>query len=168
MSEAQAMKDACAAAAETGPQHDTLARFAGNWRAEVKIWMEPGKDPIVTHGTMRSEMVLGGRFLQQQYRDENGTMEGRGFWGYNTIDGRYEGFWIDSMATMFQVEQGQHDAESDTYEMIGTMTDPGSRRMMKKRSLITYAGPKAHRMEMFFDRGEGGEQKCMEIRYTRA
>jgi len=168
MSDADKMHEACAAMAVKGPQHDTLGRFAGTWRAEVKLWMDPTAPPQVSQGTMKCTPVLGGRFLQQEYRDDAGMFEGRGFWGYNTVDERYEGFWIDSMATFFQLEHGRHDPKSDTYTMTGTMTDPTSRKTIRKRSVIVYKSPNEHTIEMFFEGQAGRENKAMEIRYTRA
>lgn len=167
MSDKEQMHAACQAMAAKGPQHESLARFAGTWRAEVKMWMDPGQSPHVSYGTMTNTLVLDGRFLQQDYRDDAGRFEGHGFWGYNTIDQRYEGFWIDQMATFFQLEQGQHDPASDVYTLNGAMTDPASRRTIKKRSVITYQGKNEHMIEMFFEGQAGRENKSMEIRYTR-
>lgn len=160
--------EACSEVARTGPEHETLARFEGTWRAEVKLWMDPKGEPQVSQGTMKNEMVLGGRFLQQEYQDDSGMFSGRGFWGYNHTNQRFEGFWIDSMATMFQIEHGQHDSVSDTYTMCGSMTDPSSGKPMNKRSVIRILGPDQHSLEMFFGQDGGPESKAMEIRYTRA
>ncbi len=166
--DAKKMVDACAPAAETGSEHESIARFEGTWRAEVKMWMDPSGEPHVSQGTMVNTMVLGGRFLQEEYKDDSGMFEGKGFWGYNTIDKRYEGFWIDSMATFFQLERGQHDPASDSYNMEGSMTDPGSGKPMTKRSVIKALGPDEHVMEMYFKGEQGAEMKCMEIHYKRA
>ena len=168
MSDKERMHAAYMAMVKTGPQHESLARFAGTWRAEAKFWMDPAAPPQVSTGTMTCTLVLGGRFLQQEYRGDGGMFEGRGFWGYNTIDQRYEGLWIDSMATFFQVEHGQHDPATDTYAMHGAITDPMSRKTIKKRSVITYKGPDEHTVEMFFEGQAGRENKTMEIRYKRA
>ena len=58
--DAQKMAEACAAAASMGPEHQSLARFEGTWRAEVKLWMQPGAEPQVSQGTMTNTLVLGG------------------------------------------------------------------------------------------------------------
>jgi hypothetical protein len=157
----------CMQAAQPGPQHESLARFAGRWRAEVKIWMGPG-EPMVSTGVMTNTMVLGGRFLEQSYADDSGMFEGRGFWGYNNVDECYEGFWIDAMSTMFQLESGQHDASKDVYSMSGSMTNPETKQKMSKRSVITFVGPDEHTMEMFFSPEGMPEMRSMHIRYTRA
>jgi hypothetical protein len=163
-----ATQDACQVMARKTAHHEALARFAGKWRAEVRFFSAPPGMPPVSHGTMSSTLVLGDRFLQQEYRDDSGLFEGRGFWGYNTVDGRFEGFWIDSMASFFQVEHGEHDATGDTYTMRGTLTDPTTRQPLQKRSVIRYLEPDAHTLEMFFTNAQGQEGKAMEIRYTRA
>lgn len=152
---------------KAGPQHVSLQRFAGTFRAEVRLWMDPSQPPNVSHGTMINRAVLNGLFLEQVYKDDADMFEGRGYWGYNEVDRRYEGFWIDPMATLFQLEHGKHDLDTDVYDMSGTMTNPGDGQTMQKRSVIRYLGPEAHVMEMYFRRGDGPEMKCMEIRYTR-
>ncbi len=162
------MKDACMGAAGTGPEHEGIARLEGTWRAEVKMWMGPQGEPMVSQGTMKNTMVLGGRFLQEAYEDDAGMYEGRGFWGYNTTEKRYEGLWIDAMATFFQLEHGAHDASTDTYTMHGSMTNPANGQTMKKRSVIRVLSPTEHTMEVFFQTGDGKESKSMEIRYVRA
>lgn len=166
--DANHLKDACAAAATLEPEHEGIARLEGTWRAEVKVWMSPQDDPMVSQGTMKNTMDLGGRFLRQEYTDDAGMFEGRGFWGYNAIDKRFEGFWIDSMATLFQLEQGEHDASTDTYNMKGTMTDPRSGKPLTKRSVIKILSPTQHRIEIFFQLEGEAENKSMEILYTKA
>lgn len=168
MSDAQTEAAARAAMGVTGPQHASIARFAGTWRAEVKIWMQPGQPPMTSSGTMVNAMAVGGLFLQQEYQRDGGDFEGKGFWGYNTVDELYEGFWIDSMATFFQLERGRHDPQSDTYTMDGSMTDPASRKTITKKSLIRWLGPDAHSMEMFFRTPDGREFRALEIQYRRA
>lgn len=151
--------------------HERFKPFAGRFRAEVKIWMGPG-EPNVSTGTMVNELDLGGRFLRQTYAgDPNDgpfpSFEGRGFWGFNKATGKYEGFWIDNASTMMQIEQGEVDESGKVWTMGGEMPNPATGRTMTKRSVIVLEDEDRHRMEMYFDTGEG-EQKSMEIRYTRA
>ncbi len=149
-----------------GPEHESLARFAGTWRAEVKIYFAPGQGPQVSQGTMVNTLLLNGLFLGQDYHDDAGMFEGRGYWGYNTTDQRYEGFWIDPMASFFQLEQGQHNRATDTYEMRGSMTER-SGKPMQKRSVIAFRSANEHTMEQYVTPPGCQEFKTMEIRYTR-
>ena len=115
---------------------------------------------------MINTMVLGGRLLHHDYQADSGMLQGQGYWGYNTVDERYEGLWLDTMATFFQLDQGRHDTQSDPYHMGGTMTDPMTRKPLKKRSEIAFKGANEHTMTMFFER-DGRDFRQMKICYTR-
>lgn len=161
----------CAAMGATTEAHERFRPFVGTFRAEVKMWMGPG-EPMVSTGTMTNTLELGGRYLQQVYKGDAGDgpfpdFQGRGYWGYNTLANRYEGFWIDTACTFFQVEHGQVDGSGKVWTMHSEFTDPGSGRPMKKKSVITLHDGNSHEMEMFMDMG-GGWQKGMHIAYTRA
>jgi len=165
-------QNACAGIAETGPEHKRLDPFVGTFKATVKMWMGPG-DPHVSTGVMANKWDLGGRFLQQTYKGDPGAgpfpdFEGRGYWGYNTIDKRYEGFWIDSASTFMQPETGHVDASGKVWTMKGQMTDPMSGGVMKKRSVITLKDKDHHSMELYFTKPDGNEMRVMEIQYARA
>ena len=152
--------------------HRKLEPFVGTFRAEVKMWMGPG-DPHVSTGTMTNTLELGSRFLQQDYRGDasDGALpdfEGRGFWGYITTANKYEGFWIDTACTSMQTDSGDVDAAGKVWTMIGEMTCPQTGDKMQKKSIITFAGPDHHSIEMFFITADGNERKGMEIQYTRA
>ncbi|USO00314.1 MAG: DUF1579 family protein [Phycisphaeraceae bacterium] len=168
----QSQMDACMAAAATAPEHELLKAFEGTWKAEVKMWMDPSADPMVSTGIMKNTLVLGGRFLEQDYADDQGHFFGRGFWGYNKTDARWEGVWMDTMCTFMMVDHGRHDAGAKTWTMSSEMTCPQTKQLMSKRSVITQHADDRHTMEMYFTYmdGEqaGQEMKCMEINYRKA
>lgn len=152
--------------------HEKFRPFEGTFRTEVKMWMGPG-EPMVSTGTMVNTLDLGGRFLRQEYTgDANDgpfpNFEGRGFWGYNTVDKRYESVWIDNAGTMMMMDTGQVDEAGTTWEMGCEMTCPMSGERMKKRSVIRLIDHDHHVMEMYHTGPDGTEVKCMEITYTRA
>jgi len=161
----------CAEMGATGKHHELLKPFEGTFDARVKMFMGPG-DPHVSTGTMVNRFELGGRYHVQDYKGHatDGpfpNFEGRGFRGYNTIDKRYEGVWIDSASTFMQNETGQVDDTGRVWTMNGSMTSPETGKAMTKRTVITLEGPDKHRMEMFFEGPDGGEFKAMDIVYTR-
>ena len=80
-----------AAMSAPGQQHERLKAFVGTFRAQVKMWMGPG-EPTQTTGTMTNTMLLGDRFLHQEYKGDPGegpfpNFEGRGYWGCNKTSG---------------------------------------------------------------------------------
>ncbi len=42
-----------------GDMHKMLAKDDGEWTGEVSMWMEPGKDPTESKGTMTNKMSHG-------------------------------------------------------------------------------------------------------------
>ena len=50
--------------AKPGPEHEMLASLAGEWSQVVKMWPEPGGDPVELRGRSEARMILGGRFLE--------------------------------------------------------------------------------------------------------
>jgi hypothetical protein len=88
------MSEECAdgAMGAPGSEHRRFESFVGTFRAEVKTWMGPG-DPMISTGTMKNTLDLGGRFLRQDYvGDPNDgpfpEFAGRGFRGFNTVTGK--------------------------------------------------------------------------------
>ena len=69
-------------------------------------------DPIEIEGTMVNTLELDGRWVHQKFtgKDDDDcpipTIEGRGYFGYSTANGQYEGFWIDNTSTTMNFTTG--------------------------------------------------------------
>ncbi|MDQ7014733.1 MAG: DUF1579 family protein [Planctomycetota bacterium] len=162
----------CAAMGATTEAHERFKPFVGTFNAKVSMWMGPG-DPMLSTGSMTNTLDLGGRFLHQVYKGDatDGPFPdfaGRGYWGYNTLTNRYEGFWIDTACTFMQTDEGQVDDTGKVWTSFGSMTDPSSGKPMRKRSIITLHDDNSHEMEMSFETAPDTWSKCMHIAYTRA
>ncbi len=170
MSDTAQMETACAMP-KPQAEHERLKPFEGKFRSEVKLWMGPA-DPIVSTGIMMNSLELGGLYLQQDYHGDAvegpfPSFEGRGFWGFNTTTGQYEGFWIDNACTTMQTERGNVDASGNVWVMRGEMICPQTKQPFSKRSVITLVDADHHCMEAYFTGPDGHEMKTMEIRYER-
>lgn len=78
-----------AESARPGPEHERLARMAGAWDIEIKMWPRPGAEPLVMRGTVEAETILGGRFLVQTAdKDEMHTRGGAPFKMVETVQRR--------------------------------------------------------------------------------
>lgn len=156
---------------QPGPEHAKLEPFVGTFKAEVKLWMGPG-DPMVSYGVMTNSWQVNGLFLQQDYQGEEiegpyPSFVGKGYWGYNSTAGHFEGFWIDIAADQFQLESGSVDSEGKVWTMTSTVVQPGTGATMTKKTLITLVDVDHHRMETFYVSKDGPEMKSMEINYKR-
>lgn len=166
-----AERESCAGFGKPAEAHKRFEPFVGSFRASVQMWMGPG-EPMVSTGVMTNTLELGGRYLRHSYRGDPSpgpfpAFEGHGYWGYNTVDERYEGFWIDNACTLMQWEHGQVDRSGRVWTMLSTITNPQTGEPMEKKSVIRLEGENRHTMEMFAATADGQWQKSMHIEYTR-
>jgi hypothetical protein len=152
-----------------GAAHEMLARMAGQWHTRTKTWMEPGKAPVESEGRSEQKMILGGRYLQQEF---NGDMmgipfAGLGVTGYDNHSKKYVSTWIDSMSTGIFYFEGSADADGRTITQHCRFDD-AVRGPLKWRSVTRIVDDNTHRFEMYLTDKSDKEEKMMEIIYTRA
>ena len=99
--EMKAMMEGYQKLAQPGPHHEHLAPLVGSWDYTIQFFGPAGSEPMESTGTMETKWLLGGRFL---YSESVGSFmeipfQGIGIDGYDTINHRYIGYWIDSMGT---------------------------------------------------------------------
>jgi len=109
--------------AAPGPEHKLLAGLAGTWAAETKIWHQPGQPPMVLKGTMKNELILGGRFLRSHAKA--GPVERLVIHGYDRRHKRYTTTGFDSGGTYSISTTGTYDAAKKTLTMRGKDEAPG-------------------------------------------
>lgn len=123
----QQMMEQYAKAGEPGPEHALLAKMAGTWKSNTRMFMSPDAPPMeAPEGVHTGEMVLGGRFL---YITERGDMmgmpmEGLGFIGFNKASALYQLVWMDNTATMMYTASGTADAAGKVITLHGRIDDP--------------------------------------------
>jgi hypothetical protein len=154
-------------AATPGPQHERFKSLVGTWKAEVKHFHGP--EPEVTNGTSTYVLLMGGRFIQEDFKGEmmGKPFEGRGITGYDNNTKKYQGVWIDTMGTAITLMEGQHDEATKTTTMSGEMSTPMG-APIKMRGTEKQVDPNTRLFEMYMTGPDGTEMKTMEITYTRA
>ncbi|MFZ0613581.1 MAG: DUF1579 domain-containing protein [Desulfobacterales bacterium] len=148
--------------------HELLARMAGSWKTKGKSWMELGSPPTEFTGTSEQKMILGGRFLQQEYVAEflGSRYKGIGLNGYDNHKKRYVSTWMDSMGTGIMVFEGNIDADGKTITQECRCDDP-VKGPVKWRSITRIVDDDTHLFEMYTTDASGKEVKMMEITYSR-
>lgn len=154
-----------------GPQHQSLHRFAGTFRAEVRIYMGPG-EPMISTGTMRNTSEIDGLYLRQDYRGDSSDgpfpdFLGQGYWGYNQTLSQFEGFWIDNASTTMQLEYGQVDDSGNRWEMRSEFIPAAGQKPIRKRTVIQWVDHDHHTMQSWFQAPGAPEFLSMEISYRR-
>ncbi len=166
----KAMMDAMAKAATPGPNHEMLASIVGDWTYTSRMWMNPGASPTESKGTVTYTALLGGRFVQGQYRGDMMGMpfEGLGLMGYDNTAGQFQASWVDNMGTSITYLTGQYDAANKTYTFTGQEDDPvNPGAKINVREVVRVVSPDSHVMEWYETRN-GREVKMMEVSYSRA
>lgn len=168
MMDTQAMMDVYKKLGTPGAPHKMLASMAGSWTTKIKSWCEPNKPPVESTGTCEQKMVLGGRFLQQEFSGEmmGSPFTGIGVIGYDNHTKKYVSTWMDSMGTAIFFFEGTASADGKTITQETRYDDP-IRGPMKCRSVTKIVDDNTHVFEMYGTDKSGKEEKMMEITYTR-
>jgi len=164
----QAMMEVCTKLGTPGAPHKLLAGMAGSWNTKSKFWMEPDTPPMESTGTCEQKMLLGGRFLQQEYTGEmmGSPFTGIGVTGYDNHTKKYVSTWMDSMGTGILFFEGAASADGKTITQESHFDDP-LRGPMKWRSVTKIVNENTHLFEMYGTDKRGKEEKMMEITYSR-
>jgi len=166
--EQKAAVEALQKAATPGDMHKFLAKMEGTWSAEVKMWEGPG-EPQVSRGTSVNAMVMGGRYLRQDFKSTMMDMpfEGVGYTGYDNVMKRFQAIWMDNMSTAMMVGTGTLDATGKVMTSTMTYSDCQSGKEVVSRSVGRIVDDKTHVFEMFGPGPDGKEIKMMEITYRK-
>jgi hypothetical protein len=164
----QAMMEVWKKLGQPGEPHKQLASLAGSWTTQTKEWMESGKPPSESTGSVEMKMLLDGRFLQQEF---SGNMMGEpfsgiGITGYDNLRKRYISNWIDTMGTGIFSMEGTASADGKTITLKGQHAEPGGGQMTH-RAVWKIVDSNTQTFDMYGTHKGGKEMKVMEILYTR-
>jgi hypothetical protein len=164
----QAIMEVYRKLATPGAPHKLLAKMAGSWHTKTKSWMEPDKPPMESSGTCEQKMLLGGRFLQQEFTGEmmGSTFTGIGVAGYDNHTRKYVSTWMDSMSTGIYFFEGTASADGKTITQESRYDDP-IKGPMNWRAVTKIVDDNTQVFEMYGIDKTGREEKMMEMTYTR-
>jgi hypothetical protein len=150
-----------------GAMHDLLAKSVGEWKTEIKSWMDPNMPPTVTEGKSVCEPILGGRFFHSKETANFMGMpfEGSAITGYDNATKKFFSYWVDNMSTGGMVLEGSYDEATKTFTYAGSgMSFTGE---YKVREIIQHTNDDESMFTMYMEEGGKPEMKMMEIKYTR-
>ncbi len=113
--------------------HKKLKGYVGEWDVVMKLWMDGGGEPMISHGEMDCELIFGGRFIKTDVRattmiEYDGKVipvpfEGLGITGYDTLRKKYVAVWIDNFTNSISICEGQHDKSGKVFTFFGKQDD---------------------------------------------
>lgn len=165
----KAAMEAMMKASTPGENHKKLEAFVGTFDVKVKTWEKPGAAPQESAGTSEGKMVLGGRYVHEDFQ---GTFMGQpftgmGMTGYDNVQKKFVSTWADTMSTGIMTSAGKANASGNGMDMSGSMADPVTGKMMTVQQKVEIADNDHHRFEMWGPAPDGKNFKMLEIEYTR-
>jgi hypothetical protein len=165
--DAQALHEAMMKLAQLGPQHERFKEMAGQYDCVCRNYEGDPTKPQEWKATSTFKPLFGGRYLQQEFAGEMpGGLKysGQGLMAYDNAQQKYVGTWIDTMSTGIMETVGTYDEATRTMTEEGTAHTPIGEMKFKMTTQIK--SPDQFVFTMAAAAPEG-EQKMMEIEYTR-
>jgi hypothetical protein len=151
-----------------GEPHKLLAKLEGSYTTRSRGWMEPDKPPVESSGTCEQRMILGGRYLRQEY---SGDMMGQPYTGINILGydnhtKKYQSVWIDTMSTGVYFFEGTAGKDGKVITQECNYDDP-VRGPSLWRTVTRIKDDNTVEFEMFLTPKGGKEEKMMEMTIVR-
>ena len=168
MSEAEMMAQ-WQAAMTPSSGHARLTPMVGTWRAKTTFTMAPGAPEQVHGGISVHRFVLGGRYLEQIYKGTAMGMpfEGIGYTGYDNVQKRYVGTWMDTFGTGLMNSVGVGSPTDERIDSVSEAIEPsGQKRVFE--TIVRIRNHEHHSYEMWTKGPTGKKYRTMLVEYERA
>ena len=107
-----------------GPEHEVLARLAGNWAGNETMMPSPwSPEQQERYGTIQAR-VLDGFFVISDYEqrmDDNVTFRGHGVYSWDPAAEEYVMYWFDSMGGAGGVARGHFEGNQLSFQNTSPM-----------------------------------------------
>ncbi len=165
-----AMMEMMKKASTPGEMHKKLDDMVGTFNADIRTWFDPSKPPEDSKGTEVSAWALGGRFVETKYEGVfmGEPFNGLGYTGYDNVQKKYVGIWMDTAGTGMMFSTCSLDATGKSMTCkSSSVFDPMTGKPAAMEMKTTWADHDHHTMEMWGAGPNGQKYKMMEISYTR-
>jgi hypothetical protein len=172
--EEAAFMEAWAKYATPGASHTQLAKKAGKWTVNGKMWMAPGSEPQEFGGTSTLAMDLDGHYLVENVEGSEvdpitgQTFKGRAWIAYDNLTSKIVTVWIDNMGTGITRFTGSPNADWTTITLTGESPDFVTGKYKTVKSVERKISDSQFVVTMFDKGPDGKEYTSMELTYNRA
>lgn len=147
---------------KTGPEHELLKGFAGEWEATIDAMGSKNK------GSMVYKLMPGGLWLTSDFKGEmmGNPFHGHSVMGYDAAKKKYVSVWVDSWSTSPMHSEGTYDAAKKTFTEVGE--GPGmDGKPVKMRMVTEIKNPDEMVFTMNMPDPSGKDAPMMTIHYKR-
>jgi len=156
--------------APLSPHHAMFETLVGNWTAQVRMYMEPGQDPVESEGRATNGLILGGRALRMDYKGRFMDQEfsGIGLDGYDADKGQHFSFWMDTMSAGATYVTGNcTHGGMDVVRLNGECQDPETGETLERETVMTVLSSSRYTYEERVKSGDGEPTLTMQIIFTK-
>jgi hypothetical protein len=148
--------------------HQELAEGVGTWDVEIRSFVAPGAEPESMTCVTDARMILGNRYLLQEFKGEYEGMpfEGMLILGYDNLAGEFVSVWWDNFSTWPLIARGTQNEKGET-TMTGTMKDVMTPAGRPYKHVSWCEGPDLSRFLMYDTMPDGTEWVAMDMTYRR-
>lgn len=164
----EAMMAQWKAASTPSAAHARLTPMVGTWRAKTTFTMAPGGPSEVHGGTSVHRFVLGGRYLEQVYKGLSMGMpfEGIGYTGYDNVQKKYVGTWMDTFGTGLMSSVGVGNPTDERIDAVAEAIEPSGNKKTFE-TIIRIRDHGHHSYEMWTKGPDGKKYRVMLVEYER-
>lgn len=160
------------AAAAPAAGHQKLLDYVGNWTTHQTDWMPTtGTKWNEADGTATCRLILGGRFVQEDYTTtlDGHPLHGLGLTGFDRQKNVYVSVWMDDFGTGIVSLEGGFDGTSHVLTLLGSPEGAGveGRPAVGWRVTDTWWDKNHHAVAWWGQAADGRPVKISEILYTR-
>lgn len=154
-------------------EHELLAKYAGEFEVELKVWMEPGAEPLISSARCTNRMVLGGRYLETLTSGElmGMPMETLKLVGFDRRSSEFTLSGFDTMGTSPTTARGGWREPGKCAVLSGASYDPLGQYTQRYDFVLTLVDDDTMRWDVVFtDRmhsPDGSPAKLVEITARR-
>lgn len=150
-------------------EHKLLHKDVGTWDATMKMFPMEGAEPIESKATETSELLQGGMWLVSRFKGDIFGMpfSGMGTVGYDPVDKKYVGTWVDSISPHLTIMKGEYDAATKTMTAVAEGRDFETGQVTQSKHITRYIDDNTRTFEIHAKEEGGKERKVMEIHYKR-
>ncbi len=148
-------------------EHEVLAAMAGEFSSVGNASFGPGMD-LSWKGTENAKMILGGRYLEVDFKADAGekpAINGKTIYGFDTRTSKYTVWGIDTLGTYSVSAEGDYDATTKTLTLEGKNKEQGQE--IKFKYVITAGEDKSRSLQIWFDIPGAGWQKVVDTKSTK-
>jgi hypothetical protein len=152
-----------------GQAHEKLKAMEGSYKTNTRVWPTPGGQPMESQGKASFKMILGGRFLQQDFEGQMMGMPqmGLGLLGYDNHRKQFMGVWCDTFSTTMYTMAGGLSKDGKSITMFGQMDEPSTKEIGK---IVKWVTREQDKDTFFFEAWEvqyGEPFLVMQVQYER-